>query len=266
MSGLVAVLELVVMVAVTAGLARRFAVSEPIALVLVGVALSFVPGFPTFQLDPEVVLVFILPPLLYAAAINTSLPAFRANLRAIGLLSVGLVLFSAAAIAVVASAVVPGLPLAAAFALGAIVSPPDAVAATSVARRVVLPRRLVTVLEGESLMNDATALVVYRVSVGAALTAVSPWHVAGQFVQASVGGLAVGLAVAWLVGHVRRRLDDSLLDNTLSLVTPFLAYLPAEQIHASGVLAVVVTGLYLGYRGPVLMSPASRLQARAIWG
>src|SRR6266545_1016383 len=218
------------------------------------------------RLEPSIVLVLILPPLLYAAAFHTSVPAFRANLRPILLLAVGLTLVSTVAVGLVAHAVIPGLPLAAALALGAILAPPDAVSATAIARRAGLPRRIVTVLEGESLLNDATALVAYRVAVAAAVSGTfSPAELSWRFALASVGGAVVGLAVALAVDWLRRRIDDPIIDNTMSLVAPFAAYLPAEVIGASGVLAVVVTGLYLGYQAPVTMTAASRLVSKSVW-
>jgi len=257
---------LIVVVAAGTVAARRLRLEPSILLVLVGVILSMIPGVPEFRLDPQIVLVLILPPLLYAAAFQTSLPAFRANLRPILLLAVGLTLFSTVVVGLVAHAVIPGLGLAAALALGAILAPPDAVSATAVARRTGLPRRIVTVLEGESLLNDATALVAYRVAVAAAVSGVfSPAELSWRFALASVGGAVVGLAVALAVDWLRRRIDDPIIDNTMSLVAPFAAYLPAEVIGASGVLAVVVTGLYLGYQAPVTMTAASRLVSKSVW-
>jgi Na+/H+ antiporter len=259
---------ILLMVVVAAGtvVARRLRLEPSILLVLVGVGLSLLPGVPQFHLDPQIVLVLILPPLLYAAAFHTSVPAFRANLRPILLLAVGLTLFSTVVVGLVAHAVVPGLPLAAALALGAILAPPDAVAATAVARRTGLPRRVVTVLEGESLLNDATALVAYRVAVAAAVSGVfSPMELTWRFALASVGGAVVGLAVALVVGWLRRRIDDPIIDNTMSLVAPFAAYLSAEAVDASGVLAVVVTGLYLGHQAPLTMTAASRLVTDSVW-
>lgn len=259
------VIELVLVVVAVSVLARRVQQPAPIALVLVGIALSYVPGFAHIRLDPDIVLVLVLPPLLYAAAFNTPFRAFRANLVPIGLLSVGLVLFTAAVVGLVAYAVVPGLPWGAALALGAIVAPPDAVAATAVARRVGLPERVVTVLEGESLLNDATALVTLRVAIAAVAGSVSMLEAVGEFLFASVGGVAVGFGVSWLVAQPRRRTADPLVENVLALVTPFLAYLIAERIHASGVLAVVVAGLHTGRTASRVMTPASRLQSQAIW-
>jgi Na+/H+ antiporter len=259
-------LLLIVVVAAGTVAARRLRLEPSILLVLVGVVLSLVPGVPEFHLDPDIVLVLILPPLLYAAAFQSSVPAFRANLRPILLLAVGLTLFSTAVVGLVARAAIPGLPLAAALALGAILAPPDAVSATAVARRAGLPRRLVTVLEGESLLNDATALVAYRVAVAAVVSgSFSPAELSWRFALASIGGAGIGLAVAGAVSWLRRHIDDPIIDNTMSLVAPFAAYLPAEAIGASGVLAVVVTGLYLGYLAPVKMTAASRLVTKSVW-
>jgi monovalent cation/hydrogen antiporter len=262
-------LLIVLLAAVTAvaGVARRLGVPPPFALVLAGLAASAVPGVPRVELEPETVLYLVLPPLLYAAALSTAYADFRANLRPIGLLSVGLVLFTTVCVGLVAHWVVPDLPLAAALALGAVVAPPDAVAATAVARRMALPRRVLTILEGESLLNDATALVAYRIAVTAALAGATTWTgVLSDFLVAALGGAAIGYALAVAIAWLRRRLDDPLLENALSLLTPFAAFLPAEHVHASGVLAVVVCGLYLGRRAPVLLSSSSRLQGQALWG
>jgi CPA1 family monovalent cation:H+ antiporter len=257
---------MVAVVVAVAALAKRIGILAPILLVAVGIGLSFVPGVPAVELDPKLVIAGVLPPLLYVAALETSVPAFRFNLRPILLLAVGLVLFTAAAVGFALHAVVPQIPLAVAFALGAIVAPPDAVAATAIARRIGLPRRIVTILEGESLVNDATALVVLRIAVAAALgQAVSFVDVAGGFALAAVGGVAVGAGVAWLFAWLHCRTTEPLFDNTLSLLTPFAAYAAAEAIHASGVVAVVIAGLYLGHRWPTLMSAASRLQMNAFW-
>ncbi len=266
MDQLLETVALIVGVAVLSAVADRLRVLPPILLVVAGVALSYVPGVPAYDLDPEIVLVFFLPPLVYAAAIGTSLPTFKQNLRPIGLLAVGLVLFSTVVVGLVAHAVVPGLPLAAAFALGAVVAPPDAVAATSIARRVGMPRRLVAVIEGEGLVNDATALVALRVTVAAAVSGGFSWvQAGGQFVLAVVGGVAVGALVAVAVSMLRRHTEDVTLDNTRSLLTPFLAYLPAEQLHVSGIIAVVVAGIYLGHRAPIAQSAGSRLQQQVLW-
>jgi monovalent cation/hydrogen antiporter len=261
----VEILALVMAVAVVAGTTRRLGFSPPLVLVVVGFLAALVPGVPDYTLDPDVVLVGLLPPLLYAAAIRTSLVDVRANHQAIGILAVGAVIFSTFAVGVVAWSLVPALPLAAALALGAIVAPPDAVAATTIARRVGMPRRIVSILEGESLVNDATALVTLRTAIVAITATVGVWQVLGDFAWAVGGGLLVGLVVASVLALVRRHVEDPVLDTSLSFVAPFLAYLPAEALHASGVLAVVVTGLLLGHKSPVLQSAASRMSEQTNW-
>lgn len=266
MSEVLGLVALVSLAAVTSAVAQRFALLAPILLVAVGVAVSFLPEVPTVHLDPELVLYGVLPPLIYVAANETSVPSFRANLRPILLLAVGLVLVTAAAVAVVVRLVLPDVPLAAAVAIGAVVAPPDAVAATAIARRVGLPRRLVTLLEGEGMLNDATALVVLRVAVASlAGTAVTGLEVAEEATVAVAGGVAVGAAVALGAAFLQQRLADPLLHNTVSLLTPFVAYAAAERVHGSGVVAVVLCGLYLGHRWTVLVSAASRLQMQAFW-
>jgi Na+/H+ antiporter len=261
----VGIVAIVVVVGVVSAAARRVGRSAPLLLVLAGFVGSYLPFVPDYHLDPDLVLVGLLPPLLYAAAIRTSLIDIRRNRRPIGLLSVGLVAFTALVVAVVARWVVPGLSFAAAFALGAVVAPPDAVATTAVARRVGLPRRVVTILEGESLVNDATSLVLLRTAVGALSASVAVWRIGLDFVWAAGGGVLIGLAVAFVLAKVRARIDDPVLDTTLSFVAPFLAYLPAEEAHASGVLAVVVTGIVLGHKAPTLQSASSRLSERINW-
>ena len=264
MDSQVQVLALVVVVAAVYALARRIGALPPLLLVLVGFVVSVIPGTPDYALDPELVLTFFLPPLLYAASIQTSLPSFRANLRPIGLLAVGLVLFTTLVVAVVARAVIPQLEWGAAIALGAIVAPPDAVAATAIARRTGLPRRIVTLLEGESLVNDATALTALRVAV-ASLGASTSWGGAVlQLLGASIGGVLVGVVTAKVAGALRRRTTDTVLDTALSLLTPFAAFAAADA-WSSGVLAVVVAGLLLGHDAPHLQSAQSRLQQAAIW-
>jgi CPA1 family monovalent cation:H+ antiporter len=258
---------LLVAVVVTVSVAaRRFGLLAPILLVVVGLALSFVPDFPVPEVHPEFVIAGVLPPLLYVAALETSVPAFRFNLRPILLLAVGHVLFIAAAVGLVVHALLPAVPLAACFALGAVVAPPDAVAATALARRIGLPRRAVTILEGESLLNDATALVLFRVATVAAVgIAIGPVDIAEEVVLAAGGGIAVGALGAFVFRYIHARTTDHLLDNAWSLLTPFVVAAVAEAIHASGVVAVVVTGLYLGHRLPTLMSARSRLQTSAFW-
>jgi CPA1 family monovalent cation:H+ antiporter len=253
------ILALVAVAGVVAGLARRYQRSEPLALVVVGIGFSFIPHFLDIHLTPDLVLIGLLPPLLYAAAIRTSLVDFKVNRRAIALLSVGLVAFSTVTVGLLAWWVAPGISLAAGFALGAVVAPPDAVAATTVARRVGMPRRIVSVLEGESLVNDATALVAAMTS------SISPLEVGWDFVRAAGGGLLVGLAAAFVLAMVRRWIDDPVLDTTLSFAAPYVAFLPAQEIHASGVLAVVVTGLLLGHKSVVLQSASSRIAENINW-
>ena len=259
------VLAIVTAVAFVAGLSQRQGWSPPLVLVIVGVAASFAPGMPSVELDPDLVLVGLLPPLLYAAAIRTSLVGFAAVRDALLFLAVGAVVVTTVAVGLVTWWVVPGMSLAAALALGAVVAPPDAVAATTVARRVGMPRRIVTILEGESLLNDATALVAVTAAVAAITESVTVASVAWDFVVAVAGGALVGLAVTWVLARIRRRIEDPVLDTTLSFVAPFVAFLPAEAIGASGVLAVVVTGLLLGHKAPTLQSASSRLSEQINW-
>jgi monovalent cation/hydrogen antiporter len=248
---------------VLAGVVR---VPYPILLVLGGLVLGFVPGVPAAELPPELVLVLFLPPLLYQAAFFSSPRDLRADARAITLLAVGLVLATMGAVAVVAHALVGGLGWAAAFALGAIVSPTDPLAATAIARRLGVPRRLVTLLEGESLVNDATALVAYRIAVAAAVGgSFSPWEAGLRFVVGVAGGVVIGLAVGWLVAEVRRRLEDPPVEIVLSVVTGYAAYLPAERLGVSAVVAAVTAGLYVGWRAPELASPSTRLLGFSFW-
>lgn len=247
-------------------LARRIGVPHPVLLVTGGLLLAFAPGLPPVRLDPDVVFLVFVPPLLYWAALNSSYRDFRRNLRSISLLAVGLVLATVCAVAVVAHAVVPGMGWASAFMLGAIVSPTDAVAATSVARRLGVSRNAITILEGESLVNDATALVAYRMAVGAvAAGSFSLGSAVVSWLVAAGGGVAIGLIAGLAVAWLRRRIDHPVVENTISLLTPFVAYLPAEAVGASGVLAVVTVGLYLGRQGPRIVSPRTRIQAGSMW-
>ena len=250
--------------AVTA-VCRRFQLSPTLALVVVGIGVSLIPGIPNFRLNPDVVLLVVLTPLLYSAALDSSYLGFRSNLRPIGFLAVGLVIFSTAAIGLAAWWLIPGLPLPAALVLGAVVAPPDAVAAIAVGRRLGLPRRVMTILAGESLVNDATALTLFRVALLAAAGAsISLWSGIGMFLMAGVGGGLIGFAVAWVVHWIRVRLNDPPIESALGIVVPFAVYLIAEGAHASGLLAVVVAGLYLGYRAPET-GFATRLQDDAVW-
>ncbi|SRR5579884_1467865 len=266
MPGIELVLGLLLAVAALASLARKLQVPYPILLVLGGLVLGLVPGLPRVQLEPHLVFLVFLPPLLYVAAFFTSIRDVRAKALPIAELAVGLVLATTAAVAVIAHLVVPELDWPAAFALGAIVSPTDSVAATAIAQRLGAPRRIVTLLEGESLLNDATGLVAFRFAVAAALTGNFSLGQAGlSFVLVAAGGLAIGLAVGWLVGEVRRRLDDPPVEITVSLLTPFAAYLPAEHLGVSGVLAAVAAGFYLGRRAPRMSKSDARLLGRSTW-
>jgi CPA1 family monovalent cation:H+ antiporter len=247
-------------------LARRLQVPEPIVLVFGGLAVSLVPGLPAVEIKPEYVFLIVLPPLLYAQAWFTSWKDFCDNLRPITSLAVGLVLFTTTAVALVAHALVPGLPLAAAFVLGAIVSPPDAVAASAIAQRLRLPKRMVVVLEGESLVNDATGLVAYKFALAAVITgSFSMAEASGGFLIVATGGMAVGLVVGWIFAWLLRWIRDDLIDIVLSLVAPYAAYLGAEQLHVSGVLATVAAGIWVGARSPELLSASARLMGAAFW-
>ena len=255
-------------IAVTA-LAERMNISAPLLLILVGIAASFVPFVSEPELEPDVVLFGLLPPLLYSAALRTSVLDFKANRRSIGLLSIGLVIFTAFGVGLVSWLLLP-IPFAVAFAFGAVVAPPDAVAATSIARRVGLPRRLVTILEGESLVNDATAITCLRVAIVAISSTVTAVGVTASFLVAAGGGLAVGIAVAFLTIAVRRRLQEPVYDTAISFLVPFAAYVPAEAIsvggaHGSGVIAVVVAGLIVGTKSPGFQSGRSRVSERVNW-
>ncbi len=264
---LILVLGLLVAVVALAIIAPRLRIPYSILLVLGGLLLGFVPGLPRFTLDPDVVFLLLLPPLLYSSAWLTSWRDFRANLRPISLLALGLVLLTTVVVAVVAHALIPDLPWAVAFVLGAIVSPTDAVAATSIAQRLGIPQRIVTIIEGESLVNDATGLVAYRFAVAAVVAGVfSLGEASLQFVLVSVGGIALGLAAGWGLSYVHRWLDNPPLEITITLVTPFAVYLLGEEVlHVSGVLATVTTGLYLTWRAPTFFSSGTRLQAYAVW-
>jgi monovalent cation/hydrogen antiporter len=259
------VLALLVAIAGLALLARKLELPYPILLVLGGLGLALIPGLPKVRLDPELVFLFFLPPLLYPAALFTSWRDFRANLRPIILLAVGLVLFTTVIIGWLAHWLT-GMPLAAGFVLGAIVSPSDAVAATAITERLHVPQRIVTVLDGESLVNDATALVALRFAIAAVATgSFSLTHAGGEFFLAGGGGIVFGLGIGWLAVKVHSRLDDPPVQTTLSLLTPFAAYLPADRLGLSGVLAVVAAGLYVGWRAPEIVSARTRLQVGPFW-
>jgi monovalent cation/hydrogen antiporter len=261
-------LVLLALLAAVAGLtvlAPILRVPYPILLVLGGLALGFIPGVPTIILPPELVLVGILPPLLYSAAFFTGLRDLRANVRPIGLLALGLVVATMVAVAVVAH-FATGLDWTVAFVLGAIVAPTDPIAATAIASRLGVPRRIVTIVEGESLVNDATALVLYATAVTAVVTGAFSLSEAGlDFAVAVAGGIAIGLGVGWLVALIRIRLDNIPAEILISLLSGYLAYIPAQALDVSGVLAAVTVGVYLGWRSPELSTPAMRMQGFAVW-
>ena len=265
----VALFLIALAVGVLAGVvvARRLGIPSPLLLVVAGVAASFLPFVPQVHLEPEMVLLGLLPPLLYAAALSSSLVDFNTYRRPILLLSVGLVAFTTIGVGWLVHALVPGISWPIALALGAVVAPPDAVAATAIGRTIGLPRKIVTILEGESLFNDATALVLLRTAIaaGAAAATVHLWRVGLDFVLAAAGGVAVGLVAYWLAAWMRRRITDPAVDVALSLVVPFTCYIVAEEIHSSGVIAVVVAGLLLGHRAPVLQTAQSRIAERINW-
>jgi Na+/H+ antiporter len=253
-------------VAALAVLAHKISLPYPIVLVISGLALSFVPRLPEVRLNPDIVFYFILPALLYPAALFTSWRDFRRNLGPILMAAIGLVLVTMVTIAWIAHTILPELPWPVAFALGAIVSPPDAVAATAIIRRLGVPHRVDAIIEGESLVNDATALVALQFAVAALVTGTfSPGHAALHFVWAAAGGIGFGLLVGMVMRWVQSHLDDPPIQVTISLITPFVAYLPAERLHASGVLATVTAGMFLGWHSPLIMSARTRLQAYAFW-
>ena len=264
----IGVVALVLLVAVAAllAVAPMMRIPYPILLVLGGLAIGVVPEMPEFELEPELVFFGVLPVLLYGSAFFTSLRDLRANAKPIGMLAIGLVLMTTVGVAVVAHAFVDGLSWASAFVLGAIVSPTDPLAATSIARRLGVPRKLVTIVEGESLVNDGSGLVLYRVAVAAVLTgSFSLFDTGGLFVLVAGGGVALGLGVGWLVRQVRRRLDNPPAEITISLLTGYLAFIPADLLGLSAVLATVTAGVYLGWHTPELTSAQVRLQALAVW-
>jgi len=259
------ILGLCVAIPTLSVIARLLDIPYPIVLVLGALALGYLPGVPDVELDPDLVLVIFLPPLLYVAAFFADLRALRDQTRALTLTAVGLVLLTTLAVGVVGHELI-GLSWPVAFALGAIVSPTDPVAATAIARQLGAPRRLVNTIEGESLVNDSSALIAYRVAVAAAIGGgFSLFDASIDFVVAVVGGIAIGLAVGAVVAEVRRRLDDIPVEITISLATGYAAYLPAEALGVSGVLAAVTAGIYMGWLAPELATPQMRMQGRAVW-
>ncbi|HEY0278475.1 MAG TPA: Na+/H+ antiporter, partial [Solirubrobacterales bacterium] len=256
---------LLVSVALLNTIANRLRIPFPIVLVLGGLLLALVPGIPNVELNPDLVLVVFLPPLLYSAAFFADQQALRRDMRVIALLAIGLVLATVAGVGVFAHEVI-GLPWTSSFVLGAILGPTDAIAATAILRRLSVPRRIATILEGEALVNDATALVAYKVAVAAAVgEGFSAPHAGLEFLYVAAGGIAVGLLVGYLLAEIRKRLDDPMTEATMSLFSGYAAFLPADQLGLSGVLATVACGLYLGYRAPELQGPQTRLQTQTVW-
>ncbi|HZU67036.1 MAG TPA: Na+/H+ antiporter [Ktedonobacteraceae bacterium] len=248
-----------------ATVATRFRIPYAVLLVLGGLLMGFIPGLPTIELNPDLVLFLFLPPLVYSSAWLTSWREFRASLRPILTLSIGLVLATTAIVAIVAHFAV-GLSWPVAFVLGAVVSPTDAVAASATAQSVGLARRIVTVIEGESMVNDASGLVAYRFAVAAVVTgSFSLAQASFQFVFVSIGGLVIGFLVGWLLARLHQHLDNAPIEIAITILTPFAAYLLAETLNLSGVLAIVAAGLYLSHRSARFFSSNTRLQAYAVW-
>jgi Na+/H+ antiporter len=259
-------LALLVSAAALLILSNPLHVPYPILLVVGGLLLGFAPGVPTIQMPPDVVLVGILPPLLYVSAFFTGVRELRQNLQAISLLAVGLVAMTTAGVAVVAHEVA-GLSWPVSFVLGAVVSPTDPTAATAIGSRLGVPRRLLDIVEGESLVNDGTALVLLRTAITAAVAGTfSPWNAGGRLVLNIVGGVVVGLAVGYVIRRVRRALDNAPLEVTIAFLTGYVAFLPAAAIGVSGVLAAVTAGVYMGWYTPELTTVQTRLQGQAFWG
>ena len=258
-------LILLAVLAGTALLARRINIAPAILLLLAGIALAFVPGMPPIELPPELVLLLVLPPLIYSASVAMSWREFRFNLRVISMLAVGCVIFTAFMVAAATHYLI-GLPWGVGFLLGAIVAPPDVVAPLAIARKLGLPRRILTVLEGEGLANDATALILYRFAVAAISTGLfSLPQAAGTFCLIVIGEVLFGIAVGWVSLRLRQRARDPQIEITLSLLTPYIAYWIPEHFGGSGVIATVACGLYISWNGPLLISAATRLQGIFFW-
>lgn len=265
MSPIETLVGLLAVVAALTWLAQRINIEYPILLVIGGLVLGFIPGLPPVQLQPDVVFLLFLPPLLYYEAFGSSIRDFRASIRLITLNAVFLVIVTIAAVALVAHALVPGMPWPVAVVLGAIVAPTDETAAIAIASRLSVPRRLITIIKAESLFNDATSLVIYNIALVAAVTGTFSWALGvWQLFIDAVGGVAIGLAVGWLMSLIRPRLNDVLLENTVSLLSGYAAYYPADALHFSGVLAAITAGLYLGRRVGEITTPGSRIQISAM--
>jgi CPA1 family monovalent cation:H+ antiporter len=260
------VVVLMLAVAVFALLASKIGIPYPTMMVIGGLVICCVPRLHTVDLEPRLIFTLFLPPLLYGAAWQTSWKEFWTNRRPIFLLAVGLVLFTTAGVALLAMHFIPGFTWPTAFALGAIVSPPDAIAVTAMTKKIRLPKRIILLLEGESLVNDASALVALKFAIAATVTGqFSMAHAAGEFVLASGGGVLLGLLIGWTVAEIHLRMRDPLIETTITFLTPYATYLLGEQIHVSGVLATVAAGLYVSWRAPSIMKPQVRLETNAVW-
>ncbi len=260
------ILGLMAIIAVLVTLARRLALPYPILLVIGGIGLSLVPDLPHIRMAPEIVFLLFLPPLLYEESYFTSWRDLRANIRPISLLAFGLVLATTAIVGAAAHWAIPALSWPVAFVLGAVVAPTDEAAVMPVIERMAVPRRVATIISDESLVNDAVSLVVYRLAVVAVVTGSFSFARAGaQFIVVSVCGVLIGLVIAWLASHLMKRLDDPSVEITVSLIIPFVTYFTAENFNASGVLAVVSLGIYMGRTAATGRSPQSRVEARAVW-
>jgi CPA1 family monovalent cation:H+ antiporter len=267
MNNIIVVIGLLTVITALAELTDRIKIPYPILLVLVGIAIGLIPGLPVVTLDPDLVFLIFLPPVLYSAAWLTSWPDFKANLRPISLLAIGCVLFTTTMVAVIAHSFIPGFGWAESFVLGAIISPPDAVAATAATQGLGVPKRIIAILEGESLVNDATGLIAYRYAIAAASTGTFVFWLAGvNFFYVAGLGIIIGLAMGVLFYYIHKITPDNPTNDTvLTFIAPYASYLTAEYFHASGVLAVVVTGVYLSPKASVVFNHQARLQAYNVW-
>lgn len=260
----------IILLAVVTALAEvtdKVRIPYPILLVLAGIGIGFIPGLSKIHVNPEIIFLVFLPPILYSAAWNTSWPDFKSAKRPITLLAIGCVIFTTCAVAWVAQLVIPGFGWAEGFVLGAIISPPDAVAATAATKGLSLPKRIITILEGESLVNDATGLIAFRYAVAAVATgSFNLWEAGLEFVVVAVAGIVIGLVLGWVFTWIHRITPDNpTTDTTFTFLAPFIAYLSAEAVHVSGVLAVVTAGLYLSWNSSEIFSQQTRLQATSSW-
>ncbi len=267
MENVTIIILLLIVITALAEVADRIKIPYPILLVLVGIAISLVPGLPVISLDPDIVFLIFLPPILYGAAWTTSWPDFKAAKRSISLLAIGCVLFTTTMIAVIAHYFIPGFEWPESFVLGAIISPPDAVAATSATKGLSIPRRIITILEGESLVNDATGLIAYKYGIAAAATGTFIfWLATINFLYVAIVGIVVGLLLGQVFKWIHKITPDNAInDTTLTFLAPYIAYLLAENIHVSGVLSVVSCGLFLSWNSSEIFNHQSRLNAVSVW-